>query len=154
MCDFMQMQMTVTGLTATVYKCPLLLLPLWHMPLWHQVAHATAISSGIISLWSHMCLYSIFFPSLMKIHQSMWRQWPIGEKLSALGDERCFNLFSCFLPAHLDLHKVFWGWKVNRKHFETCNFEHHKTLTRPIIVNGCEYISECQTWAKIKGPCP
>ena len=34
-----------------MYKCPLILLsPLWQMPLWHQVANATAILSGIISL--------------------------------------------------------------------------------------------------------
>ena len=33
--------------TATVYKCPLILLsPLWQMPPRHQVAHATAILSG------------------------------------------------------------------------------------------------------------
>ena len=36
---------------ATVYKCPLILLsPLWQMPLRHQVALASAIPSGIISL--------------------------------------------------------------------------------------------------------
>ena len=34
-----------------VYKYLLILLsPLWQMPLWHQVAHATAIQHGIISL--------------------------------------------------------------------------------------------------------
>ena len=36
--------------TATVYKCPFLLSPLWQMLFWHQVAHATAIPSGMISL--------------------------------------------------------------------------------------------------------
>ena len=49
-----KLQLKVAGIwypTATVYKCPLIILsPLWQMPLRHQVAHATAIPSGIISL--------------------------------------------------------------------------------------------------------
>ena len=67
-------------LNATVYKCPLIFLsPLWQMLLWHQVAHTTAVLSGIISLCSQVMLILIFTlvrPNWKKqdcFHKQVWK---------------------------------------------------------------------------------